>query len=326
MDRKEEVLRMCSVGLRRIFGGLRTDYEELQEIRLRVGQPVWIRSRSGEYFVDESGGLTKDPAEGYPVPAKEIRETLEYVGNYSLYAYEEELRQGYITVQGGHRIGVAGKVVLERDRIKTMKNIAFLHIRLAHEKKGCADAVLPFLYDSSAGRLSHTLIISPPGCGKTTLLRDLVRQISCGEVPLPEGLSVGVVDERSEIAACYLGIPQNDVGYRTDVLDCCPKPEGILMLIRSMGPQVIAVDEIGRPEDLEAVLAASASGCQVLATAHGSGVEEVLERWKRLTGRESRFERYVVLSRGKGAGTVEKICDSSGLPLFVGKGSRNRCG
>lgn len=323
--RREEVLRMCSVGLRRILGGLPLDYSELQEIRLRVGQPILLRSQQGECFVGADGSLGTDPVKGYRLPAKELRETLEYVGNYSLYAYEEELRQGYITVQGGHRVGVAGKVVLEQGRIRTMKNISFLHIRLAHEKKGCADPILPLLI-APGGHLYHTLLISPPGCGKTTLLRDLIRSISDGAEPLERGYSVGVVDERSEIAACYLGIPQNDIGCRTDVLDCCPKPEGILMLIRSMAPQVVAVDELGKPEDLEAVLSASASGCRVMATAHGSSVEEVTEKWKRLTGRDDRFERYVVLSRRKGAGTVEQICDAAGRPLPAGKGSWSRCG
>lgn len=124
------------------------------------------------------------------------------------------------------------------------------------------------------GNVCHTLIISPPMCGKTTLLRDLIRQVSDGNTYLP-GMSVGVVDERSEIAGSYQGIPQNDLGIRTDILDCCPKAEGMMMLIRSMSPEVVAVDELGDYEDIHAIESVIHCGCKLFATVHGSSIEDI---------------------------------------------------
>ena len=320
MKTKEEILRICSAGLKEVLSRLEADYERIQEIRLRAGQPLGIRTAGGDFFVEETGRLTREAGKGVIVPVKEIRETLECVVSYSLYAYEEELRQGFLTVQGGHRIGVAGKAVVEQGRIRTIKNISFLHIRIAHEKKGCADQVLPWLYEEGRALPCHSLILSPPGCGKTTLLRDLIRQISSGSPPKREGVSVSVVDERSEMAACYLGIPQNDLGNRTDVLDACPKSEGMMLLLRSMSPQVLAVDEIGSREDLEAVRYVAGSGCQVLATAHGGSVAELLRKWKEAPG-EGIFERFIVLSQANGAGTIEEICDGSGQALYKRDGT-----
>ena len=144
------------------------------------------------------------------------------MGGFSLYAAEEELRQGFFTVRGGHRIGVAGRVILKDRQITGLKAASFLNVRVAHEIKGCADQVLPFLYVN--GKFVSTLIVSPPGCGKTTLLRDLIRQVSDGSSQKAgkcsfAGVNVGVADERSELGACYQGVPQNDLGMRTDVLD-----------------------------------------------------------------------------------------------------------
>lgn len=173
--------------------------------------------KNTEYGIDSCGRLLKKGAENQAVivTPEDIKETMALVSNYSLYAYEDEIRQGYITIKGGHRVGIAGKTVLENERVKTIQYISFMNIRLSHQVKGCANQVLPYIINE--GRLCHTLIISPPCCGKTTMLRDIIRQVS------ESGQSVGVVDERSEIAACYLGIPQNELGIRTDVLDGCPK-------------------------------------------------------------------------------------------------------
>ena len=190
-------------------------------------------------------------------------------------------------------MGVMGKAILEEDRVKNLQYISSVNLRMSHEILGCADRVLPFITKNR--QVCHTLVISPPRCGKTTLIRDLIRQISDGNSYV-KGCTVGVVDERSEIGGCYLGIAQNDLGIRTDVLDCCPKAEGMIMLIRSMAPQVIAVDEIGSMEDIHAIEYAMQCGCKMIASVHGLSMDEASS--KPVLGKlikERRFERYIVL-------------------------------
>ena len=248
------------------------------------------------------------------ITREDLKETLEYVSGYSLYAYEDELRQGYMSVQGGHRVGVTGKVILDGDRIRGMKYISCINVRLAHQIPGCADAVMPYIRKEKW--TAHTLIISPPRCGKTTLLRDVIRQLSNGFGKIP-GVTVGVVDERSELAGCYQGIPQNDLGMRTDVLDCCPKAQGMQMLIRAMSPAVVAVDELGKEEDFRAVEAVIHSGCRLIATAHGENVEAVLATPFFAELKKMRvFDRYIVLGKEKRAGIIRGIFDGRGVSIL----------
>ena len=293
MKDRNKIICFFSGHIREILEQARLDFEKLQEIRLRAEKPFLIRLDGEEYFLSEHGKVLKEPGNAWAVTQKEIRETMELVGKYSLYAYEDELKQGYLTLQGGHRLGISGKAVLEGDKVKSIRYISCLNLRLSHQIIGCGDKVLPCLYDKAG--LKHTLIISPPRCGKTTLLRDLIRQISNGSRELP-GQTVGVVDERSEICGCCQGIPANDIGIRTDVMDACPKAEGMMMMIRSMAPEVLAVDEIGSEKDISALETALFCGCRLLATVHGSSLEDI--RSKPLLRRlveEQIFERYVVL-------------------------------
>jgi len=294
----EEVLSIFPDMLREIIRQMRMPMEDLQEIRIRAQRPVLAVCRGREY---KSGQRISGP---------QIGELLAYLSNYSLYAYEDEIRQGFLSLPGGHRVGLAGRTILEGQRLKTMTEISSLNIRFAHEVKGCAEGLLPFLWEGD--RLCHTLIVSAPGRGKTTLLRDCVRQISNGNM-LHEGRTVGVVDERSEIAGSYRGIPGNDVGLRTDVLDGCPKAEGMMMLIRSMAPEVVAVDEIGSREDLFALQYAMHCGCVLLATVHGSSLEELKKKpVLREMLASAMFERYVFLESGKEPGHMGKILDGKG--------------
>ena len=296
---------------------------------MRIGAPLFIIYKNREYAVSREGTLCEPPETGSGendmccrVTREDVEETLQCAVRYSLYAYEEELKQGFITVSGGHRIGVAGRVILEKGVVKTIQPVTFLNIRLSHQVKGCADPVMPYLYDRETGNFLHTLIISPPRCGKTTLLRDIVRQVSDGVISGGHGRpgkTVGVVDERSEIGACFQGIPQNDVGRRTDILDCCPKAAGMMMLIRSMAPDVVAVDEIGGEQDLEAMRYVMNCGCRILATVHGTAMEDIQKKpgFCRFL-EEDIFERYVILSNKAGPGTVLDICDGRGRSLLCG--------
>jgi len=278
------------------------DLEESQEVRLRCGQAVFLKKNSGKLQRVEGGEA---------LSAAELRETVSLLSAYSLYAFEEELRQGYLTMEGGHRVGFCGKAVMENGEIRTLKQINALNIRIAREQKGWGEMFLPHLLEGD--RLSHTLIVSPPGCGKTTLLRDIVRCLS------ERMYTVGVVDERGEIAPLRDGIPQMDIGPCTDVLEGCPKAKGMVLLLRSMSPEVIAVDELGRPEDIDAVHEVLHCGVRLIATAHGYDFADMEKRLKGLI-EDGIFERYLFLSDRNGTGTLEKILDRGGNIIRKGMG------
>lgn len=269
--------------------------EHVREIRMRAERPVIIRAEDGDFFIDARGNLMTDPARARYITAQEMEKFFMHICNDSPYAYEDALRQGFLTAAGGHRIGISGETVQdEKGGIRTIRHIYYINIRIAHQIRGAADSILPYVYEN--GTLKDVLIISPPGCGKTTMLRDLVRQISDGN-RFGAGMNVAVVDERSELAGCFMGIAQNDLGMRTDVLDACPKTRGMMMLLRSMAPQVLAVDEIGDDEDMLAIRSASACGCRVIATMHGAGPEDIGRRFHAFSGKNF-FDRVIVL-RGR---------------------------
>ena len=316
MKKQDELLKVFSLNLRNLLSKTNMDYDKLQEIRLRANSPLIVIYDNKEFFVTNQMKLSNSNMDPVMINTSEIKETMEYISNYSLYAFEEELKQGFITIQGGHRVGVAGKIVLDEKKIKTMKHISFINIRLSHQIKGCADKVIAYIKTTNLNDIYPTLIISQHRCGKRNLLRDMIRQLSDGRAGM-EGLSVGVVDERSEIGACYMGIPQNDLGIRTDILDCCPKGEGMLMLIRSMSPRIIAVDEVGLKEDIEAIEYVINCGCKIIATVHGSSIEDIHN--KPILGKlveEKVFERYIVLNNKKDVGNVEEIFDENGSVLY----------
>ena len=316
---KEQLVKIFPGRLRQAVSGLALDFTKLQEIRLRVQRPVLIRYENREYGISEAGGLEPAGAGRLCVTRQEIGEALELIGNHSLYAYEEEIRQGFLTIEGGHRVGIAGKTVLDgRLEVKSMQYIHSLNVRIAHERKGCADALMPYLWEE--GQVQQTLLIAPPCCGKTTLLRDVIRQLSDGTDAAEggrAGMTVGVVDERSEIGACYMGQPQNDLGMRTDVLDCCPKAQGMRMLIRTMSPQVVAVDEIGSEEEMKAIRYVTNCGVKLIATVHGTSwadicAKPVLEQMIQ----QKLFDRYVVLGQTPSIGSIVQILDRDGIKMY----------
>lgn len=283
----------------------------LQEIRLRINQPLLIRWRGEEIFLDGQGLQVKDCALALIITNHHLQETLSYLSDYSLYAYEDEIRQGYLTTKHGCRIGICGKVVVEKGNIQTIHHMSSLNIRFPHEIKGCATEILPYIIKGDC--VQDTLILSPPMCGKTTILRDMIRQISNGISTKITGKTVGVVDERGELSACHLGISQYDMGRKTDILDGCPKVEGMMMLVRTMSPDVIAVDEIGSEEELKAMEYSMNCGCAILATAHATSFQELLKKTMFLYGRkEQMFQRYIVLSKRMGVGTIEEVRNEKG--------------
>lgn len=309
---KNEVYDYLSLKLRSIFNEMES-VPNIHEIRIRVGQPLMINTASGEFFISASGNLC-DIGQAYIVKDRDIKEIVEYISNYSPYAYEEELRNGYITISKGNRIGVCGKAVVGNDGVTTIRNISSLNIRMSKEYIGCSDKYIELLYENS--KLCHTLIISPPCCGKTTLLRDIIRNISDG-YGNRKGMTIGVVDERSEIAACYEGVPQNNLGIRTDVMDACPKAYGILMLIRSMGPKVIAVDEIGNKEDVKAIEYSINCGCKIIATIHGDSFDELKQKNVMASLLENKiFQRYIIMSNLPKMGTIREIYNGEGKLIW----------
>ena len=270
------------------------NFSNVSEIRLRTDKPMILQMGKHEHVFNN-----------FSPSANDIRETIERVSQYSFYAFEQELAMGYITLPGGHRVGVTGQVVVENNAVKGWRHISGLNIRVAHCVKGCANEVLPRILnnENSAPTIFHTMIISSPGFGKTTLLRDIIRQIS-DDIKL----TVGLADERSEVAGCFQGVAQNDVGARTDVIDGCPKALAMIMLLRAMSPDVIAVDELGGEQDAHAVDAVLNAGVKLLCTAHGSDFNDIMANpaLKPVLGREV-FERFIVLDApAKIAGVYDK--------------------
>lgn len=294
---------------------------QLEEIRLRADKPLMLQNYREEWFVSPDGSLDATPANAFVVRQKELARTLELMSENSIYAFQEEIRNGYVTIKGGHRIGIAGKVVYDGASVKNIKDISGLNIRLSSQVIGCAGKILKHIIKDKSG-ICNTLIISPPQCGKTTLLRDIARSLSDG---IPEmgfkGVKVGVVDERSEIAACFRGLPQNNVGMRTDVLDGCLKSIGMAMMIRSMSPGVIITDEIGCEGDREAVLGAMNAGVKIITSAHGYNISELKSRREVLKLLEDKvFEKYIVLGSSKGPGTLVEVVDGNTMKPVEGEG------
>lgn len=264
-----------------------------EELRLRVRCPLTVLTDEGELSVAPA---TREAL----VTGEDLEQLLAGVTEYSRYASVETLRRGYLSVRGGFRLGVCGTAVLRDGAVCNIKDVSGVALRIVHERIGLAADIAPQLFDGE-GRFQSTLLLSPPGGGKTTLLRDLIRCLSLGSAER-RALRVAVIDERSELAASYQGCAQTELGSHTDVLDGCPKALGIPMVLRAMSPQVIAVDEITAAEDVAAMCAAANCGVGLLASVHAGAVSELSRKplWRALTEAEV-FSRAVVIENRDGA-------------------------
>lgn len=292
----DSVLQIFPVHLRKVLAACRINEECLEEIRIRIGQPAMFSYGIEEWYLDvEQNRLILQKEDGYCVTEEDMHEMITFLSRYSLYAFEEDIKSGFITLEGGHRVGIAGQVRMENGRVADIRYISFLNIRIAKQRKNCAKEIIPYMI--SCRNIYNTLIVSPPGIGKTTYLRDCIRILSNGTAYL-KGQKICVIDERSEIAACHLGVPQNDVGIRTDVLDRCSKAQGMLLMLRSMSPQIIAVDELGSKEDYIAVGQALNCGSRILGTVHAGDIEELKEKEIVHNWLQDRvFGRYILLKK-----------------------------
>lgn len=284
-------------------------YEDLREIRIRILCPVIV------YYEKGFGKNIQELVTDIVADSKIIQGVVDKISNYSMYAFSQETRQGYITIEGGHRVGISGKTITETDSggnifIRGIKYINFINIRVSHEISGCSRDIIKYL--AYGDNIKNTLIIAPPGRGKTTMLRDIIRNISDGTKEC-SGKKVGVVDERGELSGSCQGVPQMKLGIRTDIVDGCTKQWGIRMLIRSMSPQVIAVDEIGLEKDLEAIKEAVCSGISIMASIHGSSLKDITNKWHMKEFIDNKiFERYIIMEGEGRVGKIKEITGSNG--------------
>lgn len=275
--------------------------KEVEEIRIKIGQPILIYAGGREY-------LLQDTKTNF-VDKEYINNVCNCIVNHSIYAYQQDLANGYVTMEGGHRVGFCGRTVVEDGRVQTLTDVTSINIRRSRQILGISEPYYSYL-TTQKGCFYNTVLLSPPKCGKTTLLRDFIRNLSM------HGFKVGVCDERSEIAGFDHFGQSFDLGMRTDVLDACPKEKGMIMLIRSMGPDIIATDEIGKPADYDAVRSAVTAGVGLLTTIHGNSYEDLMHSPAKELLENGIFQRILYMGNQPKTGTVKRISDEKNCTIF----------
>lgn len=292
--KKDELVRYFSGKTGNAIGKIsNTFFEEIHEIRLRVNRPLTVAYGGKLSYITADGQLTYNDKNAVNVTEQEMQKCFEAVCQYSVHSFRREIAEGFVTVSGGHRVGLCGTPVIQSGEVENIKNISSLNFRIAHEIKGCADELYRNIFSDS---LCNFLLAGVPSSGKTTLLRDLTRILG-------GRFKTSVIDERGEIAAVRNGLPQNDVGINTDVFDGYPKPVGISAAVRVMSPQIIVCDEIGSEEDFSAVQNASYSGVYVAASIHAASMEELLSKNINI----NIFDKIAFLSDSKSVGKITCI-------------------
>lgn len=249
---------------------LETVGDNLLEIRVRCGMPLIVCTSHGNFAVCSDGNISPAIGGAYIVSETDVKQIFQAVCENSVYAFTDAIKQGFVTIKGGHRVGLTGRAVTDGKTVENFREISSLNIRIAREVIGSANSILNSILKPD--KVINTLIVSPPMGGKTTVLRDLSRQIS------NYGIKTAIVDDRGEIAAVHHGVPQNDVGVQTDVIENAPKSQGVIMMLRSMSPQLIVTDEISTAQDADALMQCFGTGVAVIASTHGTSVEEVMQR------------------------------------------------
>jgi len=275
------------------------------EVRLRVDKPISITCGGQTWFLDRDAQLHNLPRHCWVLSPQDISQAVVEMCAYSIHSHQQEMTSGYISLRGGHRAGICGTAVLERGRITGVRDVTSINLRIAREIRGVANVLIDEIYRKE---LCGLLITGVPSSGKTTILRDLARQLAGGVTG--RYIRIAVVDERGELGAVYQGVPQNDLGDTCDILSGYPKGEGILSAVRTLSPQVILCDEIGAGAEVESILDGLNCGVKIIATAHGSSIAEVLRRPQiRRLVEQGAFEKIVRLGDAEEPGKILEIAN-----------------
>lgn len=312
---REELLQIFPQKLRQRIEESVT-FKNLTEIRLRADLPVLIETTQENYFLKKEEAAEKRRAiakeeDNWILSPEQLKLIFEKISQYSVFAYTEEIGEGFITLKGGHRAGLCGKYYYRGEEKPQIKHISSINLRVAREVIGCAECIVPKLFEGNT--FCHTLLISPPGCGKTTYLWDIIRLLSDGTDTIT-GKNVAVVDERSEIGNRTREGIGFYLGNRTDLMDHCPKAAGMLMMLRTMTPEILAADEIGGEKDIKAMAYVRNCGCRLLMTVHGNSMQDIFAR--PVLGeylKKYPFERYVFLSKKEDRERIITIYDQDGI-------------